>query len=121
MTEENEENPSKNSKFSPSIVDVGGHDKNKASIESNQNFLTVKKVLDFKHGLWLGIPAVIGSFIGAQIPFPFQRQINCNSEPRFSFRGVLVCYLLETVVPRSGRASARENRLFIRIMNENRG
>jgi hypothetical protein len=47
-----------------------------------------QKVLDFKHGLWLGIPAVIGSFIGAQIA------INLNEDiMRKTIGGLLVVML----------------------------
>ena len=47
-----------------------------------------QKVLDFKHGLWLGIPAVIGSFIGAQIA------INLNEDVmRKTIGGLLIVML----------------------------
>jgi hypothetical protein len=47
-----------------------------------------QKVLDFKHGLWLGIPAVIGSFIGAQIA------INLNEDiMRKTIGGLLIVML----------------------------
>jgi len=44
-----------------------------------------QKVLDFKQGLWLGIPAVVGSVIGAQIA------INLNEEMmRMTIGGLLI-------------------------------
>lgn len=44
-----------------------------------------QKVLNFKQGLWLGVPAIIGSIIGAQIA------INLNEEiMRMAIGGVLV-------------------------------
>jgi len=47
-----------------------------------------QKVLDVKHGIWLGLPAVIGSFIGAQIA------INLNEEiMRKTIGGLLIVML----------------------------
>jgi hypothetical protein len=47
-----------------------------------------QKVLDVKHGIWLGLPAVIGSFIGASIA------INLNEEiMRTTIGGLLVVML----------------------------
>ena len=38
-----------------------------------------QKVLDVKHGLWLGIPAVVGSLIGAQIAINMNEEIMRNT------------------------------------------
>lgn len=51
-----------------------------------------QKVLDFKHGLWLGIPAVIGSFIGAQIA------INMNEEIMRRTIGGLLVFMLFIII-----------------------
>lgn len=51
-----------------------------------------QNVLDFKHGLWLGIPAVVGSFIGAQIA------INLNEEIMRNTIGGLLVFMLFIIV-----------------------
>ena len=51
-----------------------------------------KKVLDFKQGMWLGIPAVIGSIIGAQIA------INLSDEIMQKTIGALLAFMLFIIV-----------------------
>lgn len=51
-----------------------------------------QKVLDFKHGLWLGIPAVIGSFIGALVA------INLNEDIMRKTIGGLLIFMLFIIV-----------------------
>ncbi len=51
-----------------------------------------QKVLDFKHGFWLGIPAVIGSFIGAMIA------INLNEEIMRKTIGALLVFMLFIII-----------------------
>ena len=51
-----------------------------------------QKVLDFKHGLWLGLPAVVGSFIGALVA------INLNEDIMRKTIGGLLIFMLFIII-----------------------